>query len=276
VSDLIAYRVWLRRQGGWSRRTEKSLVVLGEAALERQLARKSPIAVWFAPALRHECQVCGRAGHWGEGWIAWARYKERHELRGEGEDIYCSPDCCERENPDLRPASWMSINDEPLPPEQRRLLWRAFRADEDAQLAARNAIRAVPRPEWKGDGWCKWCGLEITDKRRRSWHEDCAKTYLLHSDQGVQLSFLRKRDGWLCAWPGCEQRGCEVDHRVPLWSVAHLPDDERRPYFGPDNLWLLCREHHAAKTKREAADRAQLRRSGQPSGVEGQADLFSG
>lgn len=48
----------------------------------------------------------------------------------------------------------------------------------------------------------------------------------------------------------------EVDHKVPLWSVAQLPDDERRRYFGPENLWLLCPTHHKQKTAREAAERA--------------------
>jgi hypothetical protein len=57
---------------------------------------------------------------------------------------------------------------------------------------------------------------------------------------------------WRCA--------LELDHRRPLWSVAHLPDEERRPFFGPDNLWLLCPAHHKAKTKREAAQRAHERR----------------
>jgi hypothetical protein len=48
----------------------------------------------------------------------------------------------------------------------------------------------------------------------------------------------------------------EVDHRIALWEVAHLPDDERRWYFGPGNLWLLCPPCHKAKTRREAAKRA--------------------
>ena len=52
----------------------------------------------------------------------------------------------------------------------------------------------------------------------------------------------------------------EVDHRVPLWSVADLPDEERRWYFGPDNLWLLCPTHHGLKTAREAAYRAEIKR----------------
>jgi hypothetical protein len=49
----------------------------------------------------------------------------------------------------------------------------------------------------------------------------------------------------------------ELEHETPLWSVAHLPDEERRPYFGPDNLKLRCRRCHAVKTKREAGDRAK-------------------
>ena len=63
-------------------------------------------------------------------------------------------------------------------------------------------------------------------------------------------------------WQFAIERVCalEVDHKVPLWSVADLPDDERRWYFGPGNLWLLCPACHKAKTKREAAQRAHERR----------------
>jgi 5-methylcytosine-specific restriction endonuclease McrA len=53
----------------------------------------------------------------------------------------------------------------------------------------------------------------------------------------------------------------QLDHRVPLWSVADLPDHERRAYFGPSNLWLLCPTHHGAKTRREAQARAAAKRA---------------
>lgn len=53
----------------------------------------------------------------------------------------------------------------------------------------------------------------------------------------------------------------EIDHTVPLWSVAHLPPDERRGYFGLDNLKLLCPPCHRAKTAREAAERAERKRA---------------
>lgn len=51
----------------------------------------------------------------------------------------------------------------------------------------------------------------------------------------------------------------ELDHRYPLWAVQHLDPDRRRPFYGPRNLWLLCPEHHKAKTAREAALRADLK-----------------
>lgn len=59
------------------------------------------------------------------------------------------------------------------------------------------------------------------------------------------------------------ERACalEVDHKVPLWSVADLPDEERRWYFGPGNLWLLCPRCHKIKTRRESAQRAAERRA---------------
>ncbi len=59
---------------------------------------------------------------------------------------------------------------------------------------------------------------------------------------------------------GYRSSALEVDHRIPLWEIAHLPDDERRAYFGPENLWLLCPPCHKAKTRREAAQRARERR----------------
>ncbi len=123
------------------------------------------------------------------------------------------------------------------------------------------------------------------DSQRCAW-QDCGapperwlRGYELHRTQG--LGWLE--DDYLATlWPRCDipwreqtaeqkatgwhieiERVCalEVDHRVPLWSVAHLDDDERRPYFGPGNLWLLCPLHHKAKTKAEAAQRANAKRS---------------
>jgi 5-methylcytosine-specific restriction endonuclease McrA len=148
----------------------------------------------------------------------------------------------------------------------------------------------------RAGGVCRWCGdaiLHETGPRagapngRRAWHPACVETYKLHAWPETQFEFVRKRDGRRCAECGArpkkwaparrisvdrETRGrfvrvkrvcaLELDHAVPLWSVAALPDDERRGFFGPGNLRLLCPACHRAKTTREAAERADRRRAG--------------
>lgn len=59
-----------------------------------------------------------------------------------------------------------------------------------------------------------------------------------------------------------EEWDCEVDHTVALWKVTHLPDEERLAFYLLGNLQLLAVPCHRAKTKREAAERAQARRAG--------------
>lgn len=51
-----------------------------------------------------------------------------------------------------------------------------------------------------------------------------------------------------------------VDHIIPLWLVAIIiPQAERRPYFGPENIQLLCSGCHGIKTAREARERAHMK-----------------
>jgi len=48
----------------------------------------------------------------------------------------------------------------------------------------------------------------------------------------------------ICEWPGCYGPGQIVDHRVP------------RDQGGTDaraNLWALCHDHHAEKTRKDNA-----------------------
>lgn len=115
--------------------------------------------------------------------------------------------------------------------------------------------------------FCKWCDRAIPvlidgkKSTQRMWHPDCAHEFNLHTRPDQQFMHLVRRDGRVCQT--CRQNPIdyilEVDHRVPLWSVAHLPDEERRWYFGPGNLWLLCTRCHALKTRREAGERAAER-----------------
>lgn len=116
-------------------------------------------------------------------------------------------------------------------------------------------------PVWRGRGFCKWCNMPMAeaDKPRTMWHAACAHEWGLHAFLGAQVRYLQRRDGRQCAAPGCDRKGSEVDHRKPLWKVRHLPAMIRRAFYGPINLWLLCTACHAAKTKREAGERAALR-----------------
>lgn len=150
------------------------------------------------------------------------------------------------------------------------------------------SVRKFPMPVWpnRGAGWCRWCG-EATETSRRTWHSECVQTYKLHTWPAVQIAFLKKRDGnrcWDCGaspekWIGrgptykpwsqdhvgpyssLERVGAlELEHETPLWKTTHLPDEERRRFFGPENLRLRCRGCHKAKSARESADRAKVKR----------------
>jgi hypothetical protein len=60
----------------------------------------------------------------------------------------------------------------------------------------------------------------------------------------------------------------QVDHIVPLWSLDRsLPWDSLIHYWLPGNLWPLCTRCHKAKTKREARQRADLKRLDEKQGV---------
>lgn len=68
--------------------------------------------------------------------------------------------------------------------------------------------------------------------------------------------WVDRRKRWLMDHPlccGCQAEGRvtagqEVDHVIPLWAGG--ADEE-------SNYQTLCREHHAAKTAREASERAR-------------------
>lgn len=55
-----------------------------------------------------------------------------------------------------------------------------------------------------------------------------------------------------------------VDHKIPLWKVAHLPPAKRIIYFMLENLITRCERCHHFKTKAEAAERAKYKRLGKP------------
>ena len=159
-------------------------------------------------------------------------------------------------------------------------------------------VRSFPAPRHanRGDGWCTWCG-EAVQRPARTWHKACFREYQLHTFPEVQRAAVIERDGawcWECdesptkwlrtlqAWRiggppeyvglYCDLRrvcALELEHEVPLWKVAHLPDAERRPFFGIGNLRMRCPTCHKAKSKREAAERAAMRKAPDPGEIGG-------
>lgn len=55
---------------------------------------------------------------------------------------------------------------------------------------------------------------------------------------------------WISLW--------HVEHRVPLWKVAHMPAVQRIAYFMLDAVETWCEVCHKFKTRKEAADRAKI------------------
>ena len=180
--------------------------------------------------------------------------------------------------------------------------WLDRCAADRAARAYRTVPFPVFPADQTGRSWCVWCGLRILipagrkgaggPNTRAHWHPGCVDEYRLYTRRADQFDYIAAREGLRCgecgesperwqrlgecvAYEGkglpmprstlIERRSAlEVDHKVPLWSVRDLPDEDRRRYYGPENLWLLCPRDHKAKTRREAAERAASRTPAKP------------
>lgn len=133
-------------------------------------------------------------------------------------------------------------------------------------------------------GHCRWCGLAIIGgggqlAKRCKWHDHCLTEYKLLAWPAETRKAVWKRDAGVCldcgAAPSYRDQAHDygsgaptivtitcwhVDHKVPLWKVAHLPDRDRIRYFQLDNLCTRCEECHKRKTSEEAAERAHIKR----------------
>jgi len=279
-------------------RNNKTLLVKGRAELERIERRKVPKVIMVEDARSYTCGECGKIEAWLPSWRwygSWQDLEDGKPVLHFCSDA-CQEAFSLQHPPKPRPAPPSAREHTRImayEPKRGAPNWRKL---DDAKKAADS--RHFPMPKHKKlklakrEGQCRWCGERITSKYawQRSWHtarhgdeRDCQHEWLLHTDINVQWWHIVQRDGLGCAidgkgdghWTGhlifereWEQKGfctvywsekLEVDHIVPLWKVRHLPDDERRAYFGPDNLWLLGTRAHRAKTSIEAAERAEWR-----------------
>lgn len=139
---------------------------------------------------------------------------------------------------------------------------RARRQAADAARRATYKRRKEVRepPPWpfkKVAGACNLCGTDVP-KPRRSW---CSAECVAINELSRFPDVARHQLLWV--YDGCHRCGArtwklDVDHRRPLWSLTPAERGELR-WWLPFNLWLLCDECHKAKTKWEAAARAQGR-----------------
>ncbi len=130
-----------------------------------------------------------------------------------------------------------------------------------------------PRPKI-----CRLCGRDGLPSRRYSWHPRCADTIQAALFQGSATRWCLRRQRGVCA--SCPKvlavlkdgggsygpywdilpRAVEIDHVVPLWRVATFEASRQTiRWWLPGNLQVLCVPCYRAKTKREAAERAELR-----------------
>lgn len=136
-----------------------------------------------------------------------------------------------------------------------------------------------PRPKI-----CRLCGRDGLPSRRHSWHPRCADTIQAAIFPGSAIRWTIRRQRGVCAT--CPEvlanrresegewerktygsvywdilpRAIEIDHVVPLWRVATFEASRQTlRWWLPGNLQALCVPCHRAKTKREAAERAEFR-----------------
>lgn len=173
---------------------------------------------------------------------------------------------------------------------------RARRLERDRQrdqARRRRAVRLPPKP-WEQPGHpggCSLCSSPIPKARRRTWcSQECVDLWHLATFPAAATAQLLELQGqrcWKCGetreatplepweyeprpWlpdprprygpPGLRPVTLELDHVRPLWSLTDLERQELR-WWLPGNLQLLCGPCHAAKTRLEAGQRAQVRRA---------------
>lgn len=202
-----------------------SILVDGDVARDRAMARKVPAAVeWSVPVI-HRCRACGRRGPWQTGPRGWCWVgAARNARRGGKVEKFCSHACrltvypaYPRDDKAVEREDRVTLQGwEPVPDSKRWNSWAVRREREQAFKAHRRF--EMPVHPNTGGGWCRWCGDEILDRRgknrgkrskQRTWHHlhqgdhrDCYHEYLLHTDRVAQHWFLVGRDG-----PGCADCG---------------------------------------------------------------------
>jgi hypothetical protein len=115
--------------------------------------------------------------------------------------------------------------------------------------------------KWDGSpGRCNWCNTAIpAGGRRKVWCRDhCRRQWERNHIWRRARIFARRRAKYRCTREGCEapKGDIEINHIEAINGTGYGPGCKHHQ----ETLEGLCREHHLAVTRAQAAARAQQRR----------------
>lgn len=128
---------------------------------------------------------------------------------------------------------------------------------------------AARRAVFKRDeGICADCGEDWSERvvLRKNFEVSCQPDGLwdirkkADREEAMRVYHAERAEGYWRYTDLVEISLWHVDHHIPLWKVAHLPDIQRIEYFKLANLITRCEPCHKRKSKREAAERGKFNR----------------
>ena len=134
-------------------------------------------------------------------------------------------------------------------------------------------LRYSDFPRSRLKGYCRWCGLPVTEKRRRFWDSDCQLQF------GLALNGIMRPQGKCqCAECGVTRVKMEKDHKLAIFIARRIGPKAVIASFLLENMQWLCRACHKAKTAQEKRSESIQRNprkseSGEVEPLEEEADL---
>lgn len=130
-------------------------------------------------------------------------------------------------------------------------------------------------------GFCKWCGQECDEPKRKRWHSHCTQ-WAVTATGGYPYQLLYKKPHE-CSVCGKQtwsihprfyggKDTAEYDHTLAISVARELGGRFVLRAFTPHNIRRLCHDCHAAKTGADRALLSMLRKAkAMPSGPEAKA-----
>lgn len=112
------------------------------------------------------------------------------------------------------------------------------------------------------EGVCQWCAQSLSVARRTVFCSDkCRRAWEQNHVWRKARTAARRRDKYVCVkcGEGKTTTKIEVNHITPMNGVNYnIPSCNHHQ----NNLETLCVKHHKEETKKQAGERARLRKEG--------------